>query len=76
VLQVFVCNAGLSVGALPACVLALLPRLNTLDLLGCFSTMELGHGSVVMGICTMVSGARSGVAAAAVHWVADVMLIP
>jgi acyl-CoA oxidase len=33
---------------------ALLPRLNTLDLPGCFGMTELGHGSNVMGIETKV----------------------
>jgi acyl-CoA oxidase len=33
---------------------ALLPRLNTLDLPGCFGMTELGHGSNVMGIETTV----------------------
>jgi alkylation response protein AidB-like acyl-CoA dehydrogenase len=35
---------------------ALLPRLNTLDLPGCFGMTELGHGSNVMGIETKVGG--------------------
>lgn len=33
----------------------ILPRMDTLDLPGCFGMTELGHGSNVMGIETTVS---------------------
>lgn len=34
---------------------SILPKLNTLELTGCFGMTELGHGSNVMGIETTVS---------------------
>jgi alkylation response protein AidB-like acyl-CoA dehydrogenase len=42
---------------------ALLPRLNTLDLPGCFGMTELGHGSNVMGIETKVGKSNNCVVA-------------
>lgn len=36
---------------------SILPKLNTLELTGCFGMTELGHGSNVMGIETTVSTA-------------------
>jgi acyl-CoA oxidase len=35
---------------------SILPKLNTLELTGCFGMTELGHGSNVMGIETTVCG--------------------
>jgi acyl-CoA oxidase len=37
---------------------AILPKLNTLELTGCFSMTELGHGSNVAGIETTVGALR------------------
>lgn len=39
---------------------SILPKLNTLELTGCFGMTELGHGSNVMGIETTVRGGGWG----------------